>query len=186
MAIFKLENNRLYWQHGAEKILIQPWGDNGLRVRVTRAAKLDESEDWALLPAGDHKAEMAMVKTAPKNKKQMAAAGGPGEDAPLVAEENAAYIKNGKVAAFIDRHGYLFFYNDKGQELTRECIRNRNDLSEYSVPLGMQARFLHPNVGADDWRAALSFEAYEDEKIFGMGQYQEDKLNLKGLKLELV
>ena len=78
MAIFKLENNRLYWQHGAEKILIQPWGDNGLRVRVTRAAKLDESEDWALLPAGDHKAEMAMVKTAPKNKKQMAAAGGPG------------------------------------------------------------------------------------------------------------
>ncbi len=65
-----------------------------------------------------------------------------------MAEENAAYIKNGKVAAFIDRHGYLFFYNDKGQELTRECIRNRNDLSEYSVPLGMQARFLHPNVGA--------------------------------------
>ena len=53
MAIFRLENNQLYWQRGEEKLLIQPWGDNGLRVRVTRAAQLELSENWALLPAGD-------------------------------------------------------------------------------------------------------------------------------------
>ena len=186
MAIFRLENNQLYWQRGEEKLLIQPWGDNGLRVRVTRAAQLELSENWALLPAGEHTAQLAMVKTAPKNHKQMAAAGGPGEDAPIVPEENAAYIRNGKVAAFIDRHGYLFFYNEKGEELTREYVRNRSDLSEYSVPLAMQGRWLHPGVGRDDYRCAMSFEAYEDEKIYGMGQYQEDKLNLKGMKLELV
>ena len=186
MAIFRLENNQLYWQRGEEKLLIQPWGDNGLRVRVTRAAQLELTENWALLPAGEHTAQIAMVKTAPKNHKQMAAAGGPGEDAPLVPEENAAYIRNGKVAAFIDRHGYLFFYNEKGEELTREYVRNRSDLSEYSVPLAMQGRWLHPGVGRDDYRCAMSFEAYEDEKIYGMGQYQEDSLNLKGMKLELV
>ena len=160
MAIFRLENNQLYWQRGEEKLLIQPWGDNGLRVRVTRAAQLDLDENWALLPAGEHTAQMAMVKTAPKNHKQMAAAGGPGEDAPIIPEENAAYIRNGKVAAFIDRHGYLFFYNEKGEELTREYVRNRSDLSEYSVPLAMQGRWLHPGVGRDDYRCAMSFEAY--------------------------
>ena len=41
MAIFRLENNQLYWQRGEEKLIIQPWGDNGLRVRVTRAAQLE-------------------------------------------------------------------------------------------------------------------------------------------------
>ena len=54
MAIFRLENNQLYWQRGEEKLLIQPWGDNGLRVRVTRAAQLELTENWALLPAGEH------------------------------------------------------------------------------------------------------------------------------------
>ena len=34
MAIFKLENNELFWQQGEEKMLIQPWGDNGLRVQA--------------------------------------------------------------------------------------------------------------------------------------------------------
>ena len=87
MAIFRLENNQLYWQRGEEKLLIQPWGNNGLRVRVTRAAQLELSENWALLPAGEHTAQMAMVKTAPQNHKQMAAAGGPGEDAVTVQRD---------------------------------------------------------------------------------------------------
>ena len=190
MAIFNLENNMLRWQKGAEKIRIEPWGKDGLRVRVTRAAQVNLESDWALLPKSEAAqptgVEVRMVATGPKNKKQMAANGGPGEDAPIVQEENAAYIKNGKVCAFIDRHGYLFFYNDKGEELTREYVRNRDDLSEYSVPLGMRGRLLYPVPGMDSYKCQMNFEAYEDENIYGMGQYQEDKLNLKGLKLELV
>ena len=37
----------------------------------------------------------------------------------------------------------------------------------------------------DQFKLTMSFEAYEDEKIFGMGQYQMPYLDLKGCKLEL-
>ena len=35
MAVMDITGNRLYWQQDTEKILIEPWGKDGLRVRVT-------------------------------------------------------------------------------------------------------------------------------------------------------
>ncbi|MDD4462030.1 MAG: glycoside hydrolase family 31 protein [Eubacteriales bacterium] len=186
MAIFDISNQQLLRRQGDEQILIQPWGKDGLRVRVTRNANLDTDQDWALLPQPtDAQAEVRRVKTKPSNKKQLASAGNPGEDAPLVEEENAAAITNGRLTAFVDRHGYISFRNQRGEELLREYVRNRSDLSEYSVPLAMKARHLLPHSGTDDYRLIMSFEAYDNEKLYGMGQYQEDRLNLKGAKLEL-
>ncbi len=187
MPLFTIEKNRLIRRQGAEKILIEPWGENGLRVRVARNACIDEREDYALLPqAKNLSADIRMLKTAPKNNKENAANGGPGPDAPLTPQENAASIANGNITATIERHGYIVFTNQRGEELTREYARNRDDLSEYSVPLGIRPRHMLPIPGTDSYKVKMCFEAYENEKIYGMGQYQEDSLNLKGLKLELV
>ncbi|MDR2514674.1 MAG: family 31 glucosidase [Christensenellaceae bacterium] len=187
MPSFDLSQNRLFWQSGEEKIQIEPWGKDGLRVRLTRAAKLELDENWALLPkAPGLFAQMGMLRDAPKNDKQRAAAGGAFPDAALDLQGNAAFIQNGKTRAVIDRHGYLRFENARGEELLRECIRNRSDLSEYSVPLNRPARWLKPHIGREGYRAAIYFEAYEGERLFGMGQYQEESLDLKGLRLPLV
>ncbi|MDD2579662.1 MAG: glycoside hydrolase family 31 protein [Eubacteriales bacterium] len=189
MAYMDIANQRLFWQRDTEKILIEPWGRDGLRVRVTHRADFDRDRDWALLPqpAVSTGVQTEIFETAPDNFAQDAARLGQGEY--HVAEKpqkkpNAMRISNGQITAEIDRHGYLSFYNQRGEVLTREYVRNRNDLSEFCVPLGLQARSMLPVPGAD-YQAVMSFEAYENERLYGLGQYQEDFLNLKGCSLEL-
>ena len=44
---------------------------------------------------------------------------------------------------------------------------------------------MRPIQGTGDFELTARFEAFDDEKIFGMGQYQEKHLNKKGAVLEL-
>lgn len=44
---------------------------------------------------------------------------------------------------------------------------------------------MKPLMGTDAFELTARFEAFDDEKIFGMGQYQEKNLNKKGAVLEL-
>nr|MDD6336631.1 hypothetical protein [bacterium] len=50
MSIFWIEGKRLFVQSGMEKMVIEPWGDNALRVRCTREADFP-AHNGALLPA---------------------------------------------------------------------------------------------------------------------------------------
>ena len=50
--------------------------------------------------------------------------------------------------------------------------------------LQLYAHDFHPIIGGD-FRLTASFEAEEDEKLYGMGQYQQEILNLKYCTLEL-
>ncbi len=162
MAIIDISKGALYWQRGREKILIEPWGKDSLRVRVSCNSSIDTQENWALLPQE------------------------PGDEVSLKNDEaeGAVSITNGKITATIERHGYLGFTNQKGEELVREYWRNRMDLTQYSVPLNYKARQFKPIIGGD-WKLTAYFEAYDDEKLYGLGQYQEKQLDRKGLTLEL-
>ncbi len=160
MAIIRTEQNILFYQQGREKIRIEPWGKDSLRVRATCNSEIDLTQDWALMD----KPDLAPVFTESAN--------------------GAHSVTNGKITATIDRHGYIAFYNQNGKELVREYWRNRNDLTEYCVPLNFRARQFKPIIGGD-WRIQAWFEAYDDEKLYGLGQYQEKQLNRKGLTLEL-
>jgi alpha-D-xyloside xylohydrolase len=51
-------------------------------------------------------------------------------------------------------------------------------------PLKTPGRFFKPRL-CGSYELTLSFEADPNEKIFGMGQYQQPFLNLKGCTLEL-
>ena len=162
MAIIDITAGYLYWQRGREKIRIEAWGKDALRVRATKNAQIDLQEDWALLPKG----ELPDVELARDE------------------ENNTVSIRNGKIKAVIDRHGYIFYYNQDGEELTREYWRNRNDLTEYCLPQNYQGREWKPVIGGD-WKLTAYFEAYDDEKLYGLGQYQEKFLDRKGLSLDL-
>ncbi len=162
MAIIDITKGYLYYQRGREKVRIEAWGKDGLRVRVSMNAEVDTKEDWALLPKGEC------------------------NDVELKRDEekNSVSIRNGKITAVIDKHGYIFYYDQNGKELVREYWRNRNDLEEYCLPLNYKAREFKPIIGGD-WKLTAYFEAYDDEKLFGLGQYQEKHLNRKGLSLDL-
>lgn len=174
------ENNRLIIADGKYQTWIEPWGANSLRVRMTGQPVMD-ANDWALTEKmKDVPAEISFETidvTDPWYRGD--------EWAKYHQTGTQAKLVNGKITAKVSHEGWISFYNQKGELLTEEYWRNRNRINRYCVPLRIDARELKPVQGSSDYELTARFEAYDDEKIFGMGQYQEKNLNKKGAILEL-
>ena len=95
----------------------------------------------------------------------------------ITINEDAAEIVNGKIKAIVKRNGQMTVYNQKGEVLLEE--------SEHTYQLKYGGRELAPKVGSSDYQLTLRLESEPNEKLFGMGQYQQMLLNLKGCQLEL-
>ncbi|MBC8610530.1 glycoside hydrolase family 31 protein [Massilimaliae timonensis] len=158
---FRAEENKLVYHYDAEELWIEPWGENSFRVRSTKMAQMP-SEDWALLPPVNCKAEIQLY------------------------EDGSASIRNGKILANMTPGGKLSFHRGDGTLLLNEYVRNRSDVkAEYCSALDIEAREFRPLLGGD-YNLSLRFESTApDEKIYGMGQYQQPYLDLKGTDLEL-
>ncbi|KAI0205491.1 alpha-xylosidase [Astrocystis sublimbata] len=156
------EQDRLVYRYDSERLWIQPWGPNAFRVRATKMSTMPK-EDWALQPPG--------VASRP----EMSLSG---------AE---ASIENGKINAVVSSGGKLTVSNSKGDILLEEYARNRRDVTDPKCSaLEIQAREFKPVVGRSDYALTARFESLDPaEKLFGMGQYQQPFLNLKGHDLEL-
>lgn len=179
MAVYR-ENNRLIIKSGVSQVWIDPWGENSFRVRMTKEPQMD-ANDWALCEK--------VKETQPIFKEETVDATDPWYKSDEYKKYHQTgvnhYITNGKITAKVSYEGYISFYNHKGELLTEEYWRNRNRLNRYCVPLRVDARELKCYVGSTDYELCARFEAFDDEKIFGMGQYQEKHLNKKGAVLEL-
>lgn len=158
---FRAEENKLVYHYDAEELWIEPWGENSFRVRSSKMAQMP-SEDWALLPPVNCKAEIQLY------------------------EDGSASIRNGKILANMTPGGKLSFHRGDGTLLLNEYVRNRSDVkAEYCSALDIEAREFRPLLGGD-YNLSLRFESTaSDEKIYGMGQYQQPYLDLKGTDLEL-
>jgi alpha-D-xyloside xylohydrolase len=160
------------YRYDAEKLWIESWGENSLRVRSTKLAGMPGSpgaggldsgatEDWALLPPKDSAADIRV-------------------------EKDFALIRNGKIEARISKIGQISVYNSRGELLLTEYLRSRLDIKDRTYSsLELEAREFRPIIGGD-YEITLRLESInENEKIYGMGQYQQPWLNLKGTELEL-
>ncbi|KAK9416752.1 hypothetical protein SUNI508_09450 [Seiridium unicorne] len=154
------EHGRLCYRYDAEQLWIEPWGDNAFRVRATKAHTMP-SEDWALIQQPANKPEINVTK-------------------------DAGSITNGKIHAMVTGGGKLTIHNSKGDLLLEEYARNRRDvLDPKCSALQVEAREFKPIPGGD-YHVTLRLESVDvNEKIFGMGQYQQPQLDLKGHDLEL-
>ncbi|MCA5010972.1 family 31 glucosidase, partial [Clostridioides difficile] len=87
--------------------------------------------------------------------------------------------------AVINNIGKLSFYNQKGELLLEEYVRNREDMfADTCSSLEIEAREFKPIIGGD-YALTMRFVSDPKEKIYGMGQYQQNFLDLKGADLEL-
>ena len=160
--MYEIRNNQLIFRHGKDQVCVEAWGENALRVRMTRCG--DHVWDNERAALGEHKATTPVIE---------------------IVDDRNAYIVNGKIKAAFVASG-LTFYNQKGEELTGERWRG--------------AGFGNPNPGHDPitmpcstwrklaggaWRVEYRMNAYKDEKIFGMGQYQDGLLDYKGATLDM-
>ncbi len=174
------EGKKLVIINGKETIWIEAWGKDSLRVRMTKEAHMDPN-DWALTEK--------VEETNPEIDFEERDTTDPwykGEEWKQYHQTGIySKITNGKISAVVNPEGWISFYNDKGEILTEEYWRTRDRINRYCVPLRVNGRELKPIPGTTDYVLTARFEAYDDEKIFGMGQYQEKNLNKKGACLEL-
>ena len=142
-----------------QQVKVIPWGKNALRVLSAMTPELP-MRDWALLPQE--------------------------EITPVITEgEDTLTIQNGSILCVMDKFGKLTFKNADGKILLREYGRNSKVLDvRDNSPMRLNPREFKPIRGGD-WRVTVRFESAPDEHLSGMGQYQEETLNLKGCKLEL-
>ncbi|KAH8646811.1 alpha-xylosidase [Xylariales sp. PMI_506] len=160
--MFTQISQRLVYTYDTEKLWVEPWGPNALRVRATKLPSVPD-EDWAL-------------QTPPESKASI-----------ITVADDEATITNGKIKATISQGGKLTIHNSKGKLLLEEYTRNLRNVSDPKCSsLGIEARELKPVLGSDSFHLTMRFESVDpNEKIFGMGQYQQPFLDLKGHDLEL-
>ena len=158
--MLKQENGRIIYHYDAEELWIESWGKNAVRIRATKNAEMPK-DNWALLSAEEVETQIEIT-------------------------ENGATLRNGKVKVSISNGGKITIYNQKGKLLLEEYWRNRRDLRDSKCSaIEVEAREFRPNVGGD-YHLTMRLQSLDkNEKIYGMGQYQQPYLNLKGADLEL-
>jgi len=158
-------NKGVLFEYQGEKLLAQAWGRNAVRIRATRNAQFT-SDDWALLPFEREFDE-------------------------LVIQEDGATARNGELTLSISKLGKLKILNRSGETVLTEkyrTMRREHDLSDPETfdqfsPVNQEARMYRAQGRA--FSIVTRFEACDGERIYGMGQYQQPQLNLKGCVLEL-
>ncbi|ORY62054.1 glycosyl hydrolases family 31-domain-containing protein [Pseudomassariella vexata] len=161
------EKKYLLYKHEYETLRIEPWGPNAFRVRATQEPTLPP-DDWALTePVPEPEADHVSVKITNEGT-------------------TAASITNGTITASLSRLGKLTITNAAGKILLEEYSRNRMDVTDPKCSaLRISAREFRGRLGSDSWHLTARFESEVTEQIFGMGQYQQPMLDLKGSDLEL-
>lgn len=157
MGFFVEKDGSLIFRENGETVMLTPWGDNSLRVRARIMDDIGE-ESAALLP--------------PK---------APTKEPVIELGDWEASIANGSIRAALTVQQWgqalqITFYNEDGKVLLKE-IPNGGALQK-------KARQFKPLSGGS-YSLKASFVPEEGEKIYGMGQYQQEIMDLKGCNLEL-
>ncbi|MBS7649567.1 glycoside hydrolase family 31 protein [Candidatus Bathyarchaeota archaeon] len=138
-----------------EIISFEPFGEDALRLRATRGKGIIE-EDWNLLPQKNFPAD-------------------------ITVNVNKATIRNGKVVAEIKGEGDIRYLNTSDGRVVLEELWIDHRVANANL---LKARN-YKALSSDLFRISVYFKAFDDERFYGMGQYANGFLNLKGCALEL-
>ncbi|MCW5951304.1 MAG: hypothetical protein KIT69_03480 [Propionibacteriaceae bacterium] len=163
MQYFEVRPDGVTWRGDGETLVVEAWGANSLRVRSTHSHGVCDTG-------------FALLEPQPSQPQ-------------ITVNGETATITNGRITAILRaRAGYseqlayhavgcsIEFVNWQGRPLLRELDRGGS--------LNLTARAFRPILGGDHALTA-SFEVDRTEKLVGMGQYQQDILDLKGCTFEL-
>lgn len=155
MAICQKNRNQLIIKGSGETIIIEPWGADSFRVRGSMMSEIIDNT-FSLLPQTELTAEIQISK-------------------------DGASIVNGKIKCIVSIENWqdrstLSFYDDNNQLLLKE--------RSPQGALNLKGRLYEPILGGAH-SLTMTFDADEDEKLYGMGQYQQNYLDVKNCQFEL-
>ena len=162
--MFLTEGNRLVFRYDDHTLWLEPWGPNALRVRATKLKSMPP-EDWALSETLEDVGSSVSIN---------------------ISKDGAATIANGNITAEISRRGKTTMHDASGRKLLEEYARHRLDLTDPKCSaLDIEAREFR-GIAGGDFHTTYRLESVDpDEKLYGLGQYQQPYLNLKGTDIEL-
>lgn len=137
----------------------------------------DAEELW-IEPWGENAVRVRATKTNQLPKQNWALIEQDKVQVQIYKDDNGAIMHNGKLTVKISNSGKITMYNQNNSLLLKEYD------TKFSA-VNIEAREFVPNIGGD-YHLTMRFESLDkNEKIYGMGQYQQPYLDLKGLDLEL-
>ena len=163
MNTFETGPDHVTWRGDGETLKVQAWGRSSLRVRSAPASDVFDT-DFALLEP----------ETVPVT---------------VSVDGSVATLTNGDVTAVLRARD--FFDEQVGYQVFR-CTVEFRDAAGRTVlreldeggSLKLRAREFRPVTGGDH-RLRAAFEPVPGEKLYGMGQYQQEILDIKGSTFEL-
>jgi alpha-D-xyloside xylohydrolase len=163
MNTFETSPDAVIWRGDGETLVVQAWGRDSLRVRSTRAGEVLDT-DFALLEPGP-------------------------VDVSITVDGDTATLVNGAITVVLSasggrdwQTGYERFYcslelcGAAGTTLLQELGSGGS--------LKLAAREFRPLPGGAH-RLRAAFEPVAGEKLYGMGQYQQAIMDVKGSNFEL-
>ena len=170
---FEKDNGALVGYYQGEMLRIEAWGSDSFRVRAAMGPKFT-GNDWALT----ERVKKCNTEIIISEKDHWAGDG-------TIDRKEIATIINGRIKAVVNFAGVISFYKDD-ELILREYYRYYDGtISKESRCLKLRNREWKGIIGGSDYSLNLKFESNRDEKIFGMGQYQQDCMDMKGCVLEL-
>lgn len=159
--MFEKNGNALIYNYDFETVKIEAWGDNAVRIRASKCHPFPV-ENWALLERNPDACDISI-------------------------NEKEAKLSNNKITVTVSQNGKIEIYKSSGEKILEEYSRNRRSIRDPKCSaLEIEAREFKPIIGSDNYHVALRFESLNpDEKIYGMGQYQQPYFDLKGQDIEL-
>lgn len=156
MEWFCREGQSLVWRNKGETLMLTPWGEDSIRVRSVLMGDIADNRFALLDPA-------------------------PVTDTGIVIDDTRATLRVGRLTASVEMDGWskyaqISFLNQKGELLLRETAP--------ANALTLRSRKFEPHLGGD-FALSATFDGQDDERLYGMGQYQEEILDWKGCTLEL-
>lgn len=163
MDCFTRYQDGMEYRYGGETVRILPWGRDSFRMVACPLGEISMESDGLEKPQGGQKDPFW------------------GKESEIFLEKGRAQIRNGRLICEISEQGWnlparIKFLNEKGNVLLAEQAGGG--------ALLRKARDFQPVTGGD-YKLRATFESNPEEKLFGMGQYQQDMLDLKGCNLEL-
>ena len=170
--IFQKEERALIARRQGETLRIEAWGRDSLRVRATMFPEFT-GRDWALTETPSASLPVITI-----GEQLLPSDDGGQWKAPL------ASIENGRIKAVVNHNGVLTFYRD-GKQFLKEYYRFYDgSVTRESHCLKVPSREWLPYT-AGDYQLTVRFNSNDGEKLFGMGQYQQPYMDMKGCVLEL-
>ena len=171
MSAFREVDGGLEWRNSEQFLRIEPWGADSVRVRSGVGALLPDLPG-ALLEQPP--CAPPVIELPPAGSVTRSAEASIG--AAIGIQGPPAVLSHGELRVEVSPAGVVRFLDPQGDELLAERP------AHFWWP---GARSFSP-LGTGRYRIEQLFQAYEDERIHGLGQHQHGLLDQKGAVIDLV